>query len=253
MPSRRLVVVPLALALLLACDSQPAQSTPKADAAPTTATAPPDATLAAKQEAERHTAAAVELEAAGRLVEARTEVELALAGGAGRDAQLLAAKLAILRDDLDTASRLLEPLAADGTDALVLYNLGLIAQRRGTYNPARSRYLAALKADPNYAPARYNLALLTWDAGIKDEAHHHTLKFIELSPGDPRGPELAARVGLGTQPTPAGPITAPTNPTAPVTPPSITPPSITPPAPTPPQKPRPEPEPGDLRNPFEKR
>jgi len=243
MPSRRLVVVPLALALL-ACDSQPAQSTPKADAAgqaagqsapaPATATAPPDATLAAKQEAERHTAAAVELEAAGRLVEARAEVELALAGGADRDAQLLAAKLAILRDDLDTATRLLEPLAADGTDALVLYNLGLIAQRRGTYNPARSRYLAALKADPNYAPARYNLALLTWDAGIKDEAHHHAQKFIELSPGDPRGPELAARVGLGTQPTPAGPITAPTTPTAP-------------------QKPGPEPEPGDLRNPFEKR
>lgn len=253
MPPRRLVVVPLALALLLACDSQPAQSATKADAqpAPTTATPPPDATLAAKQEAERHTAAAVELEAAGRLVEARAEVELALAGGAGRDAQLLAAKLAILRDDLDAATRLLEPLAADGTDALVLYNLGLIAQRRGTYNPARSRYLAALKADPNYAPARYNLALLTWDAGIKDEARHHALKFIELSPGDPRGPELAARVGLGTQPTPAGPITAPVNPTAPVTPPSITPPGVTPPALTPPQKP--EPEPGDLRNPFEKR
>ena len=101
---------------------------------------------------------------------------------------------------------LLEPLAVDGRDALVLYNLGLIAQRRGTYNPARSRYLAALKADPSYAPARYNLALLTGDAGIKEEAQHHALKFIELSPGDPRGAELRTRVGLDLQPAPAGPM-----------------------------------------------
>ena len=198
----RFVVLPSLLALLLACDSQPSRPVAnEADAVPPQPqVAAVDAVMKAMQAADQHTLAALELEAAGRMVEARAEVELALAGGAGRDAQLLAAKLAILRDDLDTAARLLEPLAADGTDALVLYNLGLIAQRRGTYNLARSRYLAALKADPNYAPARYNIALLTFDAGIKDEAHHHATKFIELSPGDPRGPELAARVGLDIKP-----------------------------------------------------
>lgn len=241
MPSRRLVVVPSLLALLLACDSQPAPAVAKADPvaepAPSTAADPVKAS-----ETERHYLNALELEAAGRLVEARTEVELALAGGAGRDAQLLAAKLAILRDDLDVASKLLEPLAVDGRDALVLYNLGLIAQRRGTYNPARSRYLAALKADPSYAPARYNLALLTWDAGIKDEARHHALKFIELSPGDPRGAELRARVELDVQPAPAGPILPGT----------VSPePSAPPPTPT---KPTPKPAEDDgLKNPFGRR
>ncbi len=227
MPTFRLVA-PALLALLLACDSQPAR--PATDAArpaevvPAPGTAPeaapaPVTAPTKTAEADTHYRAALELEAAGRLVEARSEVELALAGGAGRDAQLLAAKLAILRDDLDVASKLLEPLAVDGTDALVLYNLGLIAQRRGVYNSARTRYLAALKADPTYAPARYNLALLTFDAGIKDEAQHHALKFIELSPGDPRSVELRARVGLDAAPPPAGP---PTTPTTPATPPAGT-------------------------------
>jgi tetratricopeptide (TPR) repeat protein len=205
----RLVVLPSLLAALLACDSQPSQPAAKTDpVAQSAQPAPADEAIKAKQEAERHTLAAVELEAAGRLVEARAEVELALAAGAGRDAKLLAAKLAILRDDLDVAAKLLEPLAADGSDALVLYNLGLIAQRRGTYNTARTRYLAALKADPTYAPARYNLALLTWEAGIKEEARHHASKFIEMSPGDPRIAELRTRLELDVQPAPAGPPTA---------------------------------------------
>lgn len=212
MPSRSLLVVPSLLALLLACDSQPSkpvakQADPAAEPQAQAQTA--DEAAKTKQAAEQHTLKALELEAAGRLVEARTEVELALAGGAGRDAQLLAAKLAILRDDLDVAARLLEPLAADGKDSLVLYNLGLIAQRRGTYNPARTHYLAALKADPTYAPARYNLALLTWEAGIKEEAKHHAQKFIELSPGDPRAADLRAKVELDVQPAPAGPPTTP--------------------------------------------
>jgi len=211
MPSRPLVALSL-LALLLACDSQPAKPSPEPDAAAVPAPTPEATKEAEAAEAERHYQAALALESAGRLVEARGEVELALAGGAGRDAQLLAAKLAILRDDLDVAARLLEPLAADGRDALVLYNLGLIAQRRGTYNVARSRYLAALKADASYAPARYNLALLTWDAGIKDEARHHAARFLELSPNDPRGAELRAKVELDLQPAPAAP--APPDPAA---------------------------------------
>ena len=242
MPFRRLVVVPSLFALLLACDSRPAQPVAKADpvAEPASVAEPTPAANAA--EAERHYLSALELEAAGRLVEARAEVELALAGGAGRDAQLLAAKLAILRDDLDVAAKLLEPLAVDGRDALVLYNLGLIAQRRGTYNPARSRYLAALKADPSYAPARYNLALLTWDAGIKEEAQHHALKFIELSPGDPRGAELRTRVGLDLQPAPAGPML-----------PGTVSPEPAPAQPTPKPKPRTTAEDDGLKNPFGKR
>lgn len=164
----------------------PAGATPAAPVAP-----------APSPEAERHYQRALELEAAGHHAEARTEVEQALAGGAGRDAALLAGKLAILRDDLDEAARLLTPLAADGKDALVLYNLGLVAQKRGRYNDARSRYLAALQADPTYAPARFNLAVLTWEAGAKDEAQHHARKFLAAAPDDPRGEELRKLILAG--------------------------------------------------------
>ncbi|MEZ4428030.1 MAG: tetratricopeptide repeat protein [Nannocystaceae bacterium] len=139
---------------------------------------------------------ALELEAAGRLDEARSAVEQAIAAGAGRDATLLAAKLAILRDELDAAAELLAPLADDAQDALVQYNLGLIAQRRGQYNDARARYLAATRADPNHAPARFNLAILTWSAGATDEARHHARRFLELSPDDPQADALRRQVGL---------------------------------------------------------
>ncbi len=137
---------------------------------------------------------ALEFEAAGRYVEARAEVELALAGGAGRDAQLLAAKLAILREDLDGAVRLLEPLAADTSDALVLYNLGLIAHKRNEYNNARTYYLAAARADPTFAAARYNLAILAADAGVTEEAHHHAQKLFETAPQDPLSQTLRERL-----------------------------------------------------------
>jgi tetratricopeptide (TPR) repeat protein len=142
-------------------------------------------------------------------IEARAEVEQALAAGAGRDARLLAAKLAILRSDLDTAADLLTPLAADGADALVHYNIGLVAQQRNQYNKARSAYLAALKAEPTYAPARFNLAVLAWDAGVHEEAQHHARKFLELSPDDPRAAELRTRVELDASgaPLPAAPAT----------------------------------------------
>jgi tetratricopeptide (TPR) repeat protein len=200
---------PLALALTLALGSACGNETPPAQPEPAT---PIEAAPAvAVDNADPHYLRALELEAAGRFVEARTEIDLALAASPGRDASLLAAKLAILRDDLDAAQRLLEPLASDPNDALVLYNLGLVAQRRGQYNNARTRYLAALKADPGYAASRYNLAILTWDAGAKQEAQHHAQKFLEQSPQDPRASELRRHVGL--EAAPAGP-TVDTSPAA---------------------------------------
>ena len=198
--------------LAFACDG--AAPAPTGGGTPNVAATPqkPDETASRAAEAQQRYESALALEAAGRYPEARSEVELALAAGAGRDAKLLAAKMAILRDDLDAALRLLEPLAtAQPDDALVLYNLGLIAQRRNEYNNARSRYLAAIKADPNYAPARYNLALLTWEAGVKDEAQHHARKFLELSPTDPLATEL--RGTILAPPPPADPAApAATNP-----------------------------------------
>ncbi|MGK4004699.1 tetratricopeptide repeat protein [Sorangium sp. So ce1036] len=136
-------------------------------------------------------------ERAGRLPEAREEVERAIAAGAGREAQLLAGALAILAGDLDGATARLTPLATqDPSDADVLYNLALIADQRGDYNGARQGYLAALRVDPRSAEARYNLALLTFRAGVTEESRHHVRKFVEAFPEDPRGKQLAQTTGV---------------------------------------------------------
>lgn len=198
----------------LACDAPPAE--------PTRSAAPGDPLAAAARpgpappadDARAHYVRALELESTGRLQDARAEVDRALAAGAGRDATLLAARLAIARNDLDTAAALLAPFAADSKDALVHHNLGLIAQQRGQPDGARAAFLAAVTADPTYAPARLHLALLLADAGLAEDARHHARTFLELSPGDPRAPELRARLGLadpdappelGTTPTPTPP------------------------------------------------
>ncbi len=205
---RTLTLSTLCALTSLACDTPPpAQQTP-----PPAAQKPEPEPAAPKPddpEAHLHYVRALEYESSGRLVEARAEVDQALAAGAGRDAKVLAAKLAILRNDLDAAAGLLTPLAADSSDVLVHYNLGLIAQQRNQYNAARSAYLAAVKADPSYAPARFNLAVLAWDAGVHEEAQHHARKFFELSPDDPRAAELRTRVNLDASgaPLPAAPAT----------------------------------------------
>ena len=187
-----------AVLVLLACGAAgPTDPAPQ----PQSATQPP----AGEPEHASSLRRAIELEAAGRFVEAQVEVERAIAAGAGRDAKLLAAKLAIQREDLDAATTLLEPLAAaDPNDADAQYNLALVAQRRGSFNKARAGYLAALRADPNYAAARYNLAVMTWNAGAREEAQHHARKFLELRPDDPRAAELRHKVELDATPTPAG-------------------------------------------------
>jgi tetratricopeptide (TPR) repeat protein len=207
--STRLFVVAALLLAPAACDNRPEAAPAPAASAPADSAAPA-APSGDAAEAEAHYLRALEYEAAGRNVEAREEVDHAIALGAGRDAKLLAAKLAILREDLAGATALLEPLvAADPKDATAQYNLGLIAQRKGEYNRSRTAYLAALRADPNHAASRFNLAVLTWDAGVKEEAQHHARKFLELSPGDPRGAELAARVQLEQPPAAPGTAAAP--------------------------------------------
>ena len=137
-------------------------------------------------------ALALALDRAGRRAEALEEVKRAIEAGAGRNAQLFAGALSILAGDLAAAAGWLEPLAKqDPTDAEALYNLALIADKRGDYNRAREGYLAALRVDPRNAEARYNVALLTHRAGVVDEARHHLRKFQDTFPDDPRGKQLA--------------------------------------------------------------
>ncbi len=154
-------------------------------------------------------ALALAYERAGRYPEAAQEAARAVDAGAGRDARLLAGALAILLNDLDGATRWIEPLVKeDPNDAQARYDLALVADKRGDFNGARQGYLAALKADPRNADARYNLAWLTFRSGVKEEAQHHARKFIEAFPDDPRGQKLAQIVGLparGTDDRPAAP------------------------------------------------
>ena len=190
----RSLALPLSLSLsltLVACGDSPTDPT-----APVSASieASPTSTPAASTPDE-HYASAMEFASAGRIVDARAAVGQALAAGAGRDAKLLAAQLAILDGDLGSAATILGPLASDAPpDALVRYNLGLVAQRRGEYNRARREYLAALRADPALLAARHNLAVLAWDAGMNDEASHHAAKFLDSAPNHPRSARLRAQL-----------------------------------------------------------
>lgn len=142
-----------------------------------------------------HYALAAALQGQGRSQDALASARKAVELGAGRDAQLFLAALAILANDLDTATSTLNALvAAFPNDAEARYNLALIADKKNDYNHAREGYLAALKADPTLANARYNLALLTLRRGVVEEARHHARKFAELAPGDPRAAELMRRI-----------------------------------------------------------
>ncbi|NUQ78946.1 MAG: hypothetical protein HUU21_35935 [Polyangiaceae bacterium] len=141
---------------------------------------------------------ALALQGQGRYDEAHEQLDLAIKAGAGRDAKLLAGAIALLKNDLEGAEKWLSPLAGAGSqDAVAVYNLALIADRRNNYNAARQGYLATLRIDPCYSSARYNLAHLTWKAGIKEEALHHAQKFAEMaSPGDPMLAQLSAMMGV---------------------------------------------------------
>ena len=86
-------------------------------------------------------------------------------------------------------------LAANAQDADVVYDLALIADKRGKYNDARNGYLAALKINPTYKEARYNLAMLTWRRGVVEEAKNHARKYAEIAPGDPAAVTLLEMVG----------------------------------------------------------
>ncbi len=156
-------------------------------------------------EAEKQYREALELEAAGRHEEARIAVEQAIAAGAGRDAQLLAAKLAILREDLDAATRLAR--AARAKPAATRWSSTTSASWRrsaaSTTTPAAATGRPQGRSE--LQPGPLNLAVLTWEARVKDEAQHHARKFIDAVPGDdPNAAKLQQMMG-GVLPASASP------------------------------------------------
>ena len=97
----RSMVLPFSLALsLVACGDSP---TDRATPVSASTEAPPVSTPTGPN-SDAHYASALELAAAGRIVDARAAVGQALTAGAGRDAKLLAAQLAILDGDLESAA-----------------------------------------------------------------------------------------------------------------------------------------------------
>lgn len=151
--------------------------------------------------ARAHAARALVLRQAGRAKEADEEEAKAAASPGGRDAVMAVASMKIAAGDLDGAEALLRPLlASNPQDADLVYDLALVADKRGKYNDARNGYLAALKINPGYKEARYNLAVMTWRRGVAQEARNHARKFAELAPDDPAAARLLQMVG---EPAPA--------------------------------------------------
>jgi tetratricopeptide (TPR) repeat protein len=153
------------------------------------------ASLQQGEDGRLHYAIAIASQRLGRPRDALEEAKRAVKLGAGRDAALYLALVAINAGDLDAAAEALTPVvAADPGDGDALYDLAIVADRRNDYNGARQGYLAALRADPKLAAARYNLVWLTLRAGVTDEARHHAERFAASFPDDPRGASLAKLV-----------------------------------------------------------
>jgi tetratricopeptide (TPR) repeat protein len=133
----------------------------------------------------------------GNAAEALSLASRAAKAGAGRDAELLELALLITKGDLAaaraTAAGMVERRPDDG-DAV--YDLALVSDREGRFNEAREGYLKALRLKPNLRDARFNLALLTHRHGVVEESKHHLRKFVETWPDDPRGADLALRLGV---------------------------------------------------------
>ncbi|MEZ4308748.1 MAG: tetratricopeptide repeat protein [Polyangiaceae bacterium] len=153
--------------------------------------------------ARAHAARASVLLAQGKAQEAEEEAKKASSGAGGRDATLVLASMKINGGDLDAAEALLRPLLAqNASDADVLYNLALIADKRDKYNDARNGYLATLRINPRYKEARYNLAVMTLRRGVTEEAKMHARKYAAMAPGDPAAEALLRLVEGKDSPTP---------------------------------------------------
>jgi tetratricopeptide (TPR) repeat protein len=77
------------------------------------------------------------------------------------EAKLDAAYRAQQTGDLATAADLYtDVVAADPSNAVAQFNLGVLSHEQGALGDAAAQYEAALAADPTYVPALFNLAVL---------------------------------------------------------------------------------------------
>lgn len=157
-----------------------------------------------------HYARAVLLDRQGHGTEARAAVARAVALRPTADALVLQASLAMRGNDTPLARRATEAALRLAPHHLAArYNLGLLEQQAGHFNPAREAYLAVLRDEPGQYAARYNLALLTLQAGARDEARHHCDLLIRFHPRDGAAVDLRNAIESSTPPPAAAFVTQP--------------------------------------------
>jgi tetratricopeptide (TPR) repeat protein len=94
--------------------------------------------------------------------------------------------------DLDNAERVFNSLLIQGgKSALVLHNLGVIAQERGKHREAVTRFQDALRLQPNYGPSRLLLGSSFLSLGKIRDAIVELKRATVLMPNEP-----AARLEL---------------------------------------------------------
>ena len=79
-----------------------------------------------------------------------------------------------------------EALKADGAEASLLYNLGVLLEDMDRGREALAAYQAALRGDPALADCHYNLALLYENLGRKKEAIRHLAQYRRLTRSRPK-------------------------------------------------------------------
>ncbi len=93
---------------------------------------------------------------------------------------------ALKAGDLDAAERAFTHALRQGTrNALVLHNLGVIAQERGNHREAVTRFQEAIRLQPTYGPSRLLLGSSLMALGKHDDALRELKRAMVLMPDQP--------------------------------------------------------------------
>ena len=102
------------------------------------------------------------------------------------ETQIAAGVQALKAGDLDAAERIFTDALRQGTrNALVLHNLGVIAQERGNHREAVTRFQEAIRLQPSYGPSRLLLGSSLMALGKNDAALRELKRAIVLMPDQP--------------------------------------------------------------------
>jgi len=93
---------------------------------------------------------------------------------------------ALKAGDLNTAeTALTDALRRGARNALVLHNLGIIAQERGNQQQAVMRFRQAIRLQPNYGPSRLLLGSSLLTLGKNEDAFRELKRAVILMPDQP--------------------------------------------------------------------